>query len=85
MRIRLLQCMTLVMLLLSCGSAFAQTPPASLAQWEYRWGDSPRAENDKPSWLHDNSTAWKPIDFPSNPPSRLDQNGQRSSLWSKRR
>lgn len=38
--------------------------------WEYRWGDSP-FQNGVPTWtLEPAPEAWKPIDFPSNPPGR---------------
>lgn len=39
--------------------------------WEYRWGDSPFLSDGTPVWiLPGNDDAWRPIDFPSNPPHR---------------
>lgn len=40
--------------------------------WEYRWGDSPRLADGTPEWLTEpaSESAWRPIDFPSNPPGR---------------
>lgn len=70
MRIRLLQCMTFVMLLLSCGCVLADTPPSPLTPWEFRWGDAPQTEHGRAAWLNENSTAWQPIDFPAKPPGR---------------
>ncbi|MDN3555029.1 GGDEF domain-containing protein [Halomonas maura] len=62
-------------------------PPAQAASvtplesgWEYRWGDSPRLADDTPAWTRPEageSTAWRPIAFPSNPPDRRD----RQHVW----
>ncbi|WP_075879045.1 GGDEF domain-containing protein [Vreelandella massiliensis] len=70
MRIHLLPCMALVMLLLTCGSSLADTPPAPLNNWEYRWGDSPLDEKGNPVWLRDESAPWHAISFPASPPER---------------
>lgn len=77
MRIRFLQCMAFVMLFLSCSSVTADTSPTALTQWEYRWGDAPQTEHGKSAWLNENSTAWQPINFPSNPPGR----GGQQHVW----
>ncbi|WP_010324917.1 GGDEF domain-containing protein [Marinobacterium stanieri] len=58
-------------LLLQLCTSFLHAETLDLNQnWEYRWGDSP-FQNGVPTWtLEPAPEAWKPIDFPSNPPGR---------------
>ena len=69
--------MAFAMLLMSPSGLQAASPPHSLQNWEYRWGDSPYDADRRPQWLQSDSTEWQSVDSPSNPPGR---NGH-EHLW----
>ncbi|WP_223248536.1 GGDEF domain-containing protein [Halomonas elongata] len=63
----------LSLILLGSIAAPAQASATALTDgWEYRWGDSPIADDGTPIWIRgeSNDTDWQAIDFPSNPPER---------------
>lgn len=46
--------------------------------WQYRWGDSPFDQQNKPLWItEEDPSAWQHIGFPSNPPNRQG----RTNAW----
>ena len=70
---RMLRYLTLLVLILCSVTTIAATSQPLDSDWEYRWGDS-SFDGEIPVWtLEDNPNAWKPIDFPSNPPNRDGQ------------
>ncbi|OBX36287.1 hypothetical protein A8U91_00628 [Halomonas elongata] len=65
----------LSLILLGSIAAPAQASATALTDgWEYRWGDSPIADDGTPIWIRggSNDTDWQAIDFPSNPPNATE-------------
>ncbi|WLD59262.1 GGDEF domain-containing protein [Salinispirillum sp. LH 10-3-1] len=62
-------------------STIIKQPSVDLStEWQYRWGDSPLDSQGLPLWITEpDETAWRPIDFPSNPPGRQG----RTNAWFK--
>ncbi|WP_372739803.1 diguanylate cyclase [Neptunomonas sp.] len=75
--LHLLACLILI-LIPSLVSAHGETKNID-ANWQYRWGDSPFTAQGIPAWAvgDQDSTQWKRIGFPSNPPGR---NGKKN-VW----